>query len=216
MRNLSKTISLLVLAMSGMFFFRVKSPRSGPLALPKMVAASLASYLSALGFLNAGLGLLVRSPIALLAGGLGGLLSLRYIRRATAQHDGFERAFGEGWQEKLSPERSAAMLPNRWTWQLPDAPAGRVEQDIAFWTLPDGSKLLADVWQPPAGVQPSGLAVIYFHGSGWHLLDKDFGTRFFFRHLAAQGHVVMDVAYRLCPEAEVVGMVGDAKAPSPG
>lgn len=211
MKSLFKTISLLVLALSSLFFFRVKSPRSGLLTLPKMVAASLASYISALGFLSAGFGLLVRSPIALLAGALGGLLSLRYLRRATAQHDGFERAFGPSWQEKLLPEKSATMLPTRWAWQLPEAPAARFEQDIAFWTLPDGRKLLADVWQPPAGVQPSGLAVIYFHGSGWHLLDKDFGTRFFFRHLAAQGHVVMDVAYRLCPEVEVVGMVGDVK-----
>ena len=43
------------------------------------------------------------------------------------------------------------------------------------------------------------------------MLDKDFGTRPFFRHLAAQGHTVMDVAYRLLPEVDIYGMVGDAK-----
>ena len=32
-----------------------------------------------------------------------------------------------------------------------------------------------------------------------------------FRHLAAQGHVVMDVSYRLAPEADLLGMVGDVK-----
>jgi acetyl esterase/lipase len=32
-----------------------------------------------------------------------------------------------------------------------------------------------------------------------------------FRHLAAQGHVIMDVAYRLCPEVDLRGMVGDVK-----
>ena len=32
-----------------------------------------------------------------------------------------------------------------------------------------------------------------------------------FRQLTAQGHVVVDVAYRLFPETDVVGMVGDAK-----
>ena len=71
--------------------------------------------------------------------------------------------------------------------------------------------LLCDLWQPPAGVNPSGVAVIYFHGSGWYLSDKDMGTRPFFRHLTAQGHVVMDVAYRMCPETDVVGMVADVK-----
>jgi acetyl esterase/lipase len=60
-------------------------------------------------------------------------------------------------------------------------------------------------------VEPSGTAIIYLHGSAWYLWDKDCGTRPFFHHLAAQGHVVMDVAYRLCPEVNFVGMVGDAK-----
>ena len=60
---------------------------------------------------------------------------------------------------------------------------------------------------------PSGLAFIYFHGSAWVFLDKDFGTRPFFHHLAAQGHVIMDVAYlgRLYPETGIEGMVGDVR-----
>jgi hypothetical protein len=36
-------------------------------------------------------------------------------------------------------------------------------------------------------------------------------TEPWFRHLAAQGHVVMDVAYRLAPETNVPGMQGDVK-----
>jgi acetyl esterase/lipase len=40
---------------------------------------------------------------------------------------------------------------------------------------------------------------------------KDFNTRHLFRHLCAQGHVVMDVAYRLCPEVDAFGMLGDVK-----
>ena len=43
------------------------------------------------------------------------------------------------------------------------------------------------------------------------MMDKDFQTRPFFRHLVAQGHTVMDVAYRLCPEVDIYGMVGDVK-----
>jgi acetyl esterase/lipase len=55
------------------------------------------------------------------------------------------------------------------------------------------------------------VAVVYLHGSAYYFLDKDLGTRPLFRHLAAQGHVVVDVAYRLFPETDVAGMVADAK-----
>jgi acetyl esterase/lipase len=70
---------------------------------------------------------------------------------------------------------------------------------------------LCDIWQPPLNVSPSGLAFIYLHGSAFYLLDKDFATRPFFNHLAAQGHVIMDVAYRLSPETDMMGMVQDVK-----
>jgi acetyl esterase/lipase len=87
-----------------------------------------------------------------------------------------------------------------------------VKHDIPFWTLADGQRqLLCDIWQPALEVPASGLGVVYLHGSAWTLLDKDCGTRMEFRHLAAQGHVVMDVAYRLYPETDIEGMVADAK-----
>ena len=41
--------------------------------------------------------------------------------------------------------------------------------------------------------------------------DKDTLTRPFFNHLVAQGHTVMDVSYRLCPEVDIYGMIGDVK-----
>jgi acetyl esterase/lipase len=86
---------------------------------------------------------------------------------------------------------------------------------VVFWTVPGPAgaerPLLCDLWQPPAGVEPTGLAFIYLHNSFWHFFDKDVQTRPFFRHLAGQGHVVMDVAYRLCPEVGIREMVGDVK-----
>lgn len=95
---------------------------------------------------------------------------------------------------------------------MPASPEPRWERDIPFWNLPGTDRqLLCDVWQPPGGVVLSGVAVVYLHGSGWHFGDKDLGTRTFFRHLAAHGHVVMDVAYRLCPETDLFGMMGDTK-----
>src|SRR5262249_30481849 len=104
------------------------------------------------------------------------------------------------------------MVQRRWSFRLPRMPEPRWTRDITFATVPGTSRdLLCDLWQPPAGVSPSGTAIVYLHGSAWYLLDKDVGTRRFFRQLAAQGHVVMDVAYRLCPEADITGMVADAR-----
>ena len=150
--------------------------------------------------------------LAMLAGARGASLSAGYLRRVTAPHDGFTRAFGAGWPAKIPPTLAPRLLKKRWTWQAPEAPEPRWTRDLAFWTIPGtGRRLLCDLWQPPEDVPPSGLAFIYLHGAGWHLGDKDLGTRFFFPHLAAQSHVVMDVAYRLCPETDLRGMVGDAK-----
>jgi acetyl esterase/lipase len=104
------------------------------------------------------------------------------------------------------------MLKRRWVWHLPSHRGVRWDQDVSFWTIPGTDReLLCDIWQPPEGVSPSGLALLYFHGGAWHWMDKDINTRPFFRHLAAQGHVVMDVAYRLCPEVDIYGMIGDVK-----
>jgi acetyl esterase/lipase len=70
--------------------------------------------------------------------------------------------------------------------------------------------LLCDIWRPEDG-NVSGLALIYIHGGAWFIWDKDYYTRPFFRHLVAQGHTVMDISYRLCPEVDMYGMIGDVK-----
>lgn len=104
------------------------------------------------------------------------------------------------------------MLRRLWGLWMSPVPEPRCKRDLPFWTPPEGGgQLLCDIWSPPSGIAPSGLAFIYFHGSGWVMLDKDVQTRPFFRRLAAQGHVVMDVAYRLYPDTDMAGMVGDVR-----
>jgi acetyl esterase/lipase len=105
------------------------------------------------------------------------------------------------------------MVQKRWTLFL-KMKASREpswERDIPFWTIPGTDRqLLCDLWCPADG-KTTGMAFIYLHGGAWAALDKDFGTRPFFRHLVEQGHTVMDVANRLIPEVDIYGMVGDAK-----
>jgi len=56
---------------------------------------------------------------------------------------------------------------------------------------------------------PQRTGVIYAHGSGWRVGDKDMLTRHFFPRLAGQGHLVLDIAYTLRPEADIPTMVSE-------
>ncbi len=106
----------------------------------------------------------------------------------------------ENREQRAPIERRARMLQRRWGLGLPASGMPSWERDVPFRTVPGTErKLLYDIWQPSVEVSSSGLAFIYLHGGGWHFLDKDVGTRPLFRHPASEGHVIMDVAYRLCP-----------------
>jgi acetyl esterase/lipase len=138
-----------------------------------------------------------------------------YVWRNTRKHNGFEEAFGAGWKDRIPLQQAEGMVKRRWSpfLKMRTSPEPIWERDVPFWTIPDSDRqLLCDIWRPADG-NVSGLAFIYFHGSGWWIGDKDFykTTRPIFNHLVAQGHTVMDVAYRLCPEVDIYGMVGDVK-----
>jgi acetyl esterase/lipase len=108
--------------------------------------------------------------------------------------------------------RVGSVVGRWWIGPLPKGPEPRLRQNVAFATVPGSDRvLLCDVWQPPIGAASSGVAVIFLHGSAYYVLDKDCGTRPLFRYLTAQGHVIVDVAYRLFPETDLFGMVGDVK-----
>lgn len=211
MKKLAAALALFSAALGGLLFFRPKSTASWVVFFPRLLAGALAPFNALIGGLAAVLGLFYRSPLTALLGGWAAFVSDRYVRRIGAPHQGFEKAFGVGWEQKIPPERQAKLLRSRTGWALPSVPQPRFEQDVPYAFPPDpGAKsLLCDLWQPPAGTPPSGLAFIYIHGGAWYLLDKDVATRIMFRHLAAQGHVVMDVAYRMYPEMTIPAMVGD-------
>jgi acetyl esterase/lipase len=215
MKTMARLLAVLSVAASSLLYVRIRAPIGplrGSLWILRLFAEALTPFIALSGAVAASLALLARAPVALLTGALAAIVAARDVQWVTAPHPGFAQAFGEAWERAIAPEQQAALLPRRWTWHLPAAPAPRWQRDVPFWTLPDADRrLLCDLWQPPRGVPPSGLALVYLHGSAWYLLDKDVGTRPFFRHLAAQGHVVMDVAYRLYPETDLLGMVGDAK-----
>ena len=166
--------------------------------------------LTLFGVVTAALGARYRSRFAMMTGLLAATVGTYYITRVTAAHDGLERAFGAGWKHGIPPDTERRMLQRRLSMRLPRVPEPRWERDVPFWTIPRTDRqLLADIWEPAAGVERTGTAIVYLYGGSWHFFDKDVLTRPLFRQLTAQGHVVMDAAHRSCPETDVIGMVGD-------
>jgi len=194
------------------FFRRFRWPAAG-LWIIKLVISANSPWLFLTGVLTILLSIVTGSAIA---GFLGMYVAAAFFIHMfqVTRHPGtgFEYALSLNGYNRMLTGQQAYFLQSRRIIKLPAVPQPRLKQNIPFATLPgEGRNLLCDLWLPPEKVPASGLIFIYLHGSAWYLLDKDVGTRPLFRRLAAQGHVVMDVAYRLVPETDMMGMVHDVK-----
>lgn len=190
-------------------------PTTLPLWMLKVFTTAVSPFLFLGGLIIAICGLIIDSLPAVIIGSLSAILFLIHIIKTSQPPDrstGFEKAFGPGWENRIAAERRAHFLSTRYSILLPKCLKPVFKQNISFYTIPGSTRnLLCDIWEPPENIKHSGLAFIYLHGAAWVVLDKDFGTRTFFKWLTNQGHVIMDVAYRLFPEADLMGMVHDAK-----
>ncbi len=171
--------------------------------LPKLVAGALSLVAGTFGALTALTGFLRRDWKLAGAGLLGFGLAARLVSELpNVAHElaalpGPRRATEPSAQPE-SPD--LAPRPAR-------APTPAFERDVIVGHKPvSGAPLLADLWLPADG-RRSGLGLIYVHGSGWRVGDKDMGTRPFFRRLARQGHVILDLSYSLWPSADMASMV---------
>ncbi len=211
---LAYILSGLSLLMSVLFFIRENPPPQGFYVMfAKLTAGTLSPYWAIMGAVGAVLGWVYQALWAVPMGIVGAITMTWYVWRCTRDHKGFENAFGAGWSDQIPPQQAGLMVQKRWTWflKMKASPEPSWERDIPFWTIPDTDRqLLCDIWRPADG-NVSGLAFVFLHGSAWAVGDKDMFTRPFFRHLVAQGHTVMDVAYRLIPEVDIYGMIGDVK-----
>lgn len=179
--------------------------------MPKLFAGTYVAAFSVLGGLAAvGGWLLYHDLVSLDLGLVAMAIGLRYILRLVTRGRRVVRQIAAHG----APQRCSAstMLPQPWVglWrEPPDTPCRR---DVAIGRNGQtGEQIFVDVWSPPGSVDPSGMGLVFLHGSGWHYADKDFGTRHFFKHLAWQGHVIVDVAYSLAPAVDIFGMMGDVK-----
>jgi len=189
-------------------FLRSKRSIMILLWVPKLFAGALSPIIGIISGLGAILGLTRRNWKLAGAGILGAGLAAKFIADIPASQDQFETAFGADWQERIPTSLQPFLLPRRWS-LLTKAPGDiEFQRNVIIGKNPKTDKvLLADLWQPQSGTPRTSLGVIYAHGSGWRVGDKDLGTRTFFQRLAGQGHVVLDIAYTLWPQADIPTMV---------
>ena len=213
-QSLAALLGFLTAALSILFFRQLHWPAPA-LWFLKIYASALSPLLLLIGVFSTIVGLATASVSISLIGVYNVIvfsIHIYKVSRPPASSTGFERAFGTLWEKGIRSDQRKYFVARRIQLKLPAVPEPQLKQNISFATIPDtGRQLLCDVWQPPSTIARSGLAFIYLHGSAFYFLDKDFNTRPFFRHLAAQGHVIMDVAYRLFPETDIMGMVNDVK-----
>ena len=213
-RSLAGVAGSLAALFSILFFIQLHWP-APVLWFLKIYSSALSPLFVLIGLTSTVVGLATGLVITSWIGIYTVLVFCRHIfvvTRPPGDPGNFENAFGLHWEDKIDPGLKKYFLPARTVLKLPAVPHPRIEHNISFATIPGTDrKLLCDIWRPPGNVVSTGLTLIYLHGGTWYLLDKDLGTRPFFSHLCAQGHVIMDVAYRLAPETDMMGMLNDVK-----
>jgi len=211
---IASVIGCFTVLMSILIFVRLHWPAPARWFL-KLYVSALSPLLVLTGLLVTIVGLITGSIFISAIGIYTGFVFLMYIYSVTRAPDplgSFEKAFGLHWESQISAGQKSHFLASRTILKLPAAATPNLVQNFSFAKVPGTERnLLCDIWQPHSTITRSGLAFIYLHGSAWYFLDKDLGTRPLFKHLTAQGHVIIDVAYRLAPETDMMGMVNDVK-----
>jgi acetyl esterase/lipase len=212
MTGLGIAVSFVLLLWCSLLFvpFRWR-PLGIYLITEKALAVAYVPFFAAIATGLAVVGAVYRSWWIAVPAGLAAAGAIVVVVRVGSVRVDLTGVLGADWDDRILSRLRRQVVHQRWTGPIAKSPQPRLRQGVPFATAPGtGRVLLCDVWQPPIGVAPSGVAVVYLHGSGYVIFDKDFATRPLFRHLLAQGHVIVDVAYRLYPEADVPGMVADA------
>lgn len=180
--------------------------------LPKLLGGALAPILGIVSGIGALFGLARRDARLATTGIVGAGLATRLLSDVACARGDFADAFGPDWRDRLHVPWRGRMRSRRIT-----LVARRPDPTVIHYGVPygqsasTGDDLVADVWQPAAGTPRTGLGLVYVHGGGWRIGEKDQFTRPFFRRLAGQGHVVLDIDYTLWPRAGIPDMVSEVK-----
>ena len=209
MQKLIKLLTFLA-ALQGLLPFLKPHDRSQKtlLWLPKLMAGAFSPINALVCGLSAFYGLIRKDWKLTITGIIGFGLAAKFIEDVPDSQTQFENAFGSDWEQQIPNWIAPRMMPIRFSLPARIGDKAHLQQNLELWQYPKTDKaFLADLWQPDPETHKSGLGIIYAHGSGWRVGDKDLGTRPFFKHLASQGHTILDIAYTLWPEADLSTMV---------
>ncbi|UCD98148.1 MAG: alpha/beta hydrolase [Chloroflexota bacterium] len=169
---------------------------------PKMIAGALSAVIGIIGGLGAFLGIAQRDWKLFEAGVFTAGLMGKFIADIPRTQAQFEPVAQVVQSTNQSSTRAVSPALKR------GLAKPKFQQNIVIGEKPtSGKPFLADLWQPLPGMPSSGLGVIYIHGGGWRIGEKDMLTRHFFRRLVGQGHLILDIAYTLWPDADIPTMV---------
>ena len=196
MAAFASILSFLSLVFGALHFVKLGSPWGARFMIFRIAAGALSPVWALFGIAGAALGLVRRNPLVAAAGLAGAVASGRYIVRTRKAAEAYAPPVFDALATPVDVCRDVVV---RGTSPLPSGE-------------PCERPLYADLWAPAGNLRRSGLGVVYLHGSAWYLGDKGQLTGPLFRALAADGHVVLDVAYRMCPETDIRGMVADGRA----
>ncbi len=209
-----RTVSLLAALLAGLIVF---NPRQGIVHTliwgQKLLASAFSPFLAMLGAAGALLGLIRRDYVSAGAGVIAAGIAAEHIAQVTASRDDlFAETFGPNWELQIPARIRPLLLRHRWQIIGEKRPCHFVHRNVVFGTnLKSGAPLRADILLPRRGYPRSGLAMVYVHGGGWWYGGKNVCKFPYFRQMASQGHVVMDVDYTLAPHSNVQQMVRDVK-----
>ena len=184
-------IILIVLAsfsalMSLLVIVRLRQPVSPLWWVFKVFASAFSPFFAVISALSVILAIITSSLWTGLISSYSTLFFIIYlyrVNRSITDSPGFTQAFGQDWENRMTSSQKSHFLSSPTPLLLPAVSEYDLIQNITICTIPDTNRqLLCDIWQPPKHVKASGMAFIYFHGSAWCVLDKDFGTRPFFKH----------------------------------
>lgn len=193
----------------------IKSPPGllgGMIWAPKLLSSAWSPIIVVSAFTGAIISGLVAQYVAMSMGLLAVIIGIRHIWVITREHHQFNENFGAQWKDRIPLSISKKFLPRRYQCIQPPSPPSLKKFNVEIGKNKEtGRSLLCDIHEPNSRVLRSGLAIIFLHGGAWQAFDKGILVDSPFSHLCEQGHLIVDLAYSLAPEATLTQMLLDVQ-----
>jgi len=207
MRQPNRSFSRLILDYAVLIFLM-------PVLPLRIVVGVLPVILAFLAGLGVVAGILTRDWLAVITGLVGMVLFSKYSYAVTRPVPGFDQAFRPDGKAAVDHGKELGLIKKPYRFPLSKKPPYKslLHKDIPIPTAENAnSTLLCDIWEPAPELHRSGLAVIHMHATAWQGMDKGQLVKNLFSRLNNQGHLVLDLAYSLAPEADIEKMTSEVK-----